>query len=1190
MNYGDFIKINEGFHSSVNLEYDLNKREKLAGYIPTEQSVKVLGAFLRPFYSKKDADCRATVLVGPYGRGKSHLLLVLSALTSKHGNGDCHPEELCAMRLNLCEKIKRINSEIGVLAEAVVSSEVNTLPIIINSNSNDIYQAFLVAMHDALQNAKLEHLLPNTHFDAAVEVIDKWKNNFPEATKKFEKQLRKLKTSGEELYIKLKQFDQEAYAQFCQVYPEVAVGAEFNPLYNRDVVKLYTAITSALCEQTRYTGIHIIFDEFSKFLEANLDRTKMLNFKVIQDMAEAAVRSGENRIHFTCVTHKNILDYSSSDSFKTVEGRFREVRFVASSEQSYELIANAIEKDSIFSEFMQEHELDFAELNKAMARVSIFSELTQEAYHKKLVEGCFPLTPISAFSLLRVSELVGQNERTLFTFLAQNGEYTLSAFLKAERSSVSFVTVDYVYDYFQELFKKEVFNPSVHSIWTKTNRAIRQVKNKTQIRILKAIAIVLIIGDEQFKTTPAHIKAALMLEDEAFEQAVKILLQKHILSQRESSEYVLLTANGVDVKKSIRNHIDAKISKINVCETLQQYAPLGTVIPRAYNDAFSMMRFFKKIYMEASVFLCYQMATQLLSEYPYDGLVIYIVNVSNVKPQILLDKISEYQAFPELVFCISDAPFEMELLLKEAIAIQALLKIADEQGDQHYIDELEIFREDTKHQIVSSIDSLYVPSSIHSQYYNGAGELFVTKKSDLNHAISQICHIRYNSTPVINNEMVNKRILNAQNIRSRNGAVDWVLQHSDAAQIPCMAGHGAEVSIYKSAFSHTGLDIASESNNAGINATLTVMREFIVKCEGVSHCVNELYDVLLAPPFGMRKGIIPLFLAYAMRPYKQDVIIYFKGKEMELSAEVLSRLNESPQDYELLLEQGTALRDDYLNQLESLFLPYINDNVNGSNRIYRIVKSMQSWMRSLPDYSKKYTQEVGGAAVENQLISLRNELLKYEVNSRDLLLQVFPRHLRTADFNQCFQEISIYKNALDNHISNSREALYRRIKRLFYPNYRGSMPQAIMKWYADLSTHEQNHIYDRDTNELLALAKNLTSYDEQRVLDDLINIFTAISIEDWNDALCSKFLKAIEQSIKSIKEASRMEKETHIESRISLKIDNSTLERTFATSEISPLGGILKRSLSSALEEFSESIEPREKLAILASLMQEILD
>ena len=82
MRYNELVEVNQGFQASVNLEYDLNKTEKIRSYIPTEQSVKVLGAFLRTYYYNTESQNRATVLIGPYGRGKSHLFLVLSALTS----------------------------------------------------------------------------------------------------------------------------------------------------------------------------------------------------------------------------------------------------------------------------------------------------------------------------------------------------------------------------------------------------------------------------------------------------------------------------------------------------------------------------------------------------------------------------------------------------------------------------------------------------------------------------------------------------------------------------------------------------------------------------------------------------------------------------------------------------------------------------------------------------------------------------------------------------------------------------------------------------------------------------------------------------------------------------------------------------------------------------------------------------
>lgn len=586
MKYSDFVEVNKSFQASINLEYDLNKLEKVNNYIPTEQSVRIIGAFLRTFYYNNESQNRATVLIGPYGRGKSYLLLVLTALTSmdSFGSYDYTVKQAKVTQAELCRKIGDINAEIGALASTVCETGIRTLPIVINSNTIDINQAFLAAIKDSLERAGLEELLPNTYFDAAIEVLDKWKSDYPKVIKQLSDELKAEKKTLESLYLGLKQFDQTAYSDFCNIYPSVAAGTLFNPLSNMDVVKLYLAVVDALCEQTEYVGINIIFDEFSKFLESNLDSSKMLNFKIIQDMAEAAARSTKQQIHFTCITHKDILDYSSSDSFKTVEGRFNKIYYVESSEQSYELISNAIPKKDLFTTFLDANKAAFSKVSQVSSIVNVFEELTQEHFEKKVLRGCFPLAPLSAFSLIHVSELVGQNERTLFTFLAKNDAYSLPEFLNRELEEVEFVTVDYIYDYFQEQLKKEIFNTSVHSIWTKTDTALRQVKDTNQRKILKAIAIIYMIQDERFKTIPAHIKAALLMKDEDFSKAIDVLQRAHILTQRDSSEYVLLTPDGVDVRKNVENYVNSKITRINCGELLEQNFSLGVVIPHEYND------------------------------------------------------------------------------------------------------------------------------------------------------------------------------------------------------------------------------------------------------------------------------------------------------------------------------------------------------------------------------------------------------------------------------------------------------------------------------------------------------------------------------------------------------------------------------------------------------------------------------
>lgn len=1194
MFYSELIETNQGFQTSVNLELDLNKREKVKGYIPTEQSVKVLGELLRSFYYSTESQKRANVLIGPYGRGKSHLILVLTALTSMdvYSSMDYSAEEGRLMQYELCEKISSVNPEIGALAKAVVDSGVRTLPVIINSNSRDINQAFLVAINQALSIADLQHLLPSTYFDAAYDVIEKWEKEFPEAFEKLVESLKVEKISVESLRVGLKQFDEKFYALFCDIYPTIAAGMKFNPLMNMDVVKLYTSVVEALAAQSDYCGINIIFDEFSKFLESNLEKSQMYNLKIIQDLAEVATRSGKKQIHFTCITHKDILEYSSSDSFKTVEGRFSKVYFVTSSEQNYELISNAIVKKPAFSKFVNSNKDSFAEIVNIASRVNIFKELTDDDLGKKVIYGCFPLAPLTVYSLIKISELVGQNERTLFTFLANRGENTLGDYIEKDHIGVELVTLEAIYNYFEELFRKEVFNTSVHSFWAKADTAIRQLNDENQKNIIRAIAVINMMKDGMIKPIPAHIKAALLMDDESFNKAISDLQRNHILSQRDSAEFVMLTANGVDVQKNITNLIVSKSIKVNVCSELNSRWDWGYIIPHEHNDKNCIMRCFKKIFMDADVFCKYKNAQQILDEYSYDGVLIYVISNEDRFADVQ-SKLSSMKKFPQIIVAMSKEHFDGEDILKKILAAEQLREVATQNGDMHYLEEIEYLQEDLQKQIITMIERLYAPASKNSIFLNAEGRINVNRQAALNRAISDICDGVYDKTPVVNNEMVNKKKLNAQNLKGRDIVVDWLLEHSEDSVIPCMDGYGPEVSIFKSVFGFTGLDSNQVANDRGINEVLKNIRQFVAKCENEKGNFKTLYDTLLAKPYGMRKGIIPLFIAYILRLYKENIVLYYSGKEVELSASILSNLNENPAKYELLMEAGTQEKDAYLDRLEAMFAPYADKKVGSANRIYAVMRSMQNWYRSLAEYSKKYMfyLEAGEKKdIASYIPQLRSDLAKYDVNARDLLFVQWRKRLsENEDFEECADKIGLFRTTLMNHISEYKTELCKVLVALFTPGYQGQLPKAVQVWYKKLPESTIQHVFDATTNTMLTIAKNITSYSEEDLLESLVDAFETIGVEDWNDYTANDFVKSIEASIKKINEYKEINPEGKQECKVSISIPGLSVEKNFSADGISPLAQTAMNNIESIFDEYNDSIEPDEKIAILARLIGKVI-
>ena len=136
MKYRDLMGVNENFQYSVNLQFDINDITKLEQYIPTKDGCELLNIYFNNVLNSKN---RATTLIGPYGKGKSHLLLVLITLLNNYNN-----ENIIQID-KFVEKIKNVDIDTYETITNIRKRKIKLLPIIINSNYGDLNQAFLLA-------------------------------------------------------------------------------------------------------------------------------------------------------------------------------------------------------------------------------------------------------------------------------------------------------------------------------------------------------------------------------------------------------------------------------------------------------------------------------------------------------------------------------------------------------------------------------------------------------------------------------------------------------------------------------------------------------------------------------------------------------------------------------------------------------------------------------------------------------------------------------------------------------------------------------------------------------------------------------------------------------------------------------------------------------------------------------------
>ena len=490
------ISVASGFQYSVNIGYDLGNDEKLKNFIPTKSALHLLEDIL--LSTAETSTERSRILIGAYGKGKSHIVLTILSILLKRD-------------LNLFKKMLPKLEEYPKIKQCVLNyyeSANKILPVVISGSSTSLSQAFLLALQRTLSDNDMFDVMPETNYKAAISVIERWETEFPDTYRAFE---AAIDTPVPIFVNALASYDIAAYEQFERVYPSLTAGSVFNPFLGFDVVELYESVAKGL-QSKGYTGIYVVYDEFSKYLEANITEASLSDTKMLQDFAEKCNRSGSLQLHLMLISHKEIANYIDKlpkqkvDGWRGVSERFKHVHLNNNFSQTYEIISSVIQKDNaLWKAFIAEHKDDFADVMDRYASHPLFAESKDEL--EVALYGCYPLHPVSTFILPRLSERVAQNERTLFTFLSASGNSTLPAYLEQSEDDFAFITPDIIYDYFEPLFKKEVYAGEIHQNYLLTANILARIDARSlEAKIVKTLSLFYVLGQfERLKPTKDEI-------------------------------------------------------------------------------------------------------------------------------------------------------------------------------------------------------------------------------------------------------------------------------------------------------------------------------------------------------------------------------------------------------------------------------------------------------------------------------------------------------------------------------------------------------------------------------------------------------------------------------------------------------------------------------------------------------------
>lgn len=161
-------------------------------------------------------------------------------------------------------------------------------------------------MNQALKREGLLDVVPQNYFSEAIKTINQWKSIYPATYAELGKHINE---PVESFSNKLEIYDYEALNEFRRIHPLITSGSEFNPIIDDETISVYRSINRIICQEYGYSGLYIIFDEFSKYIEGHSEEGFSADMKLLQDICELCNSSKDEQMHMTCVAHKAIRSY-----------------------------------------------------------------------------------------------------------------------------------------------------------------------------------------------------------------------------------------------------------------------------------------------------------------------------------------------------------------------------------------------------------------------------------------------------------------------------------------------------------------------------------------------------------------------------------------------------------------------------------------------------------------------------------------------------------------------------------------------------------------------------------------------------------------------------------------------------------------------------------------------------------------
>lgn len=674
-------------------------------------------------------------------------------------------------------------------------------------------------------------------------------------------------------------------------------------------------VLTALCG----TGhpVLLIIDEFGKSLEylAALGDVGDAESDVflLQTLAEHGAGRSGLPLFIVTLQHLSFSDYAARSSFiqtkewVKVQGRFEDITFSPNLGDSLHLLQRSLDHTAVPGagwRLIQQQAQAAADIWTRQGLNSV-ANISPEMF-----AGLYPLHPLTAVAAPILASQVGQHDRSLVGFLASDEPHTVRRTIDEisvdEPTRASTVRLPQLYDYFFTSGRATILASSNASRWLEVDNRLNEAHGlpPKDRDILKAIGVLnLIDADGMLRATPAMIQFALhdpinASDTERFnalQERLRHLVDTGFLTHRSySDEYRIWQGTTVDIDARVRERA-VHIKPSDVVGYFSQH--LGTVLPSevvagAHSQRTGQLRYFRAAVSHQAEKLDGPDVVRDAA----DGMIIFHLGPLENRPVV-------NSPLPVLVGTTSDPV----ALLESGVTLVALKDLLEDDTIDHVATrEINERIAQISQDIGAQLDAAFNPRSPQSTWHlwekgtdtHSVEQPHIIEARSYAALVSRACDHVYPHTPEIRNEMVGRHELTSIGARARREVLTALLTKANRPLLGYdNKRYSAERALYHGAVEYLGLhrqalEAASDSVTGSI-ATHGVSRpdprrhtSIMPAWQALEDALNnavqrtplmELYEQLMAPPYGVKAGLVPILVVTALILRAGDVALFEEG-------------------------------------------------------------------------------------------------------------------------------------------------------------------------------------------------------------------------------------------------------------------------------------------------------------------------